>query len=129
MISKIAICTFASLIVTCTLAETPAEIDAQLNKIGAEQIELGGKTKNMASELEHELRSGKHDTPEMKELRNKIKQLEAQIREAELELHRKFAELPEFKEKASMVSTNFARLRELGAERARLLEQRKAQTK
>ncbi len=107
-------------------AETLEEINAKLTTLGAEQIQLAGDTKDIKEALERAFRSQKHDTPEMKKIREEIDALQRQIYAAQAELRRKFEELPEFRDQVATVQTNSVRLRALGNERARLFQAREA---
>ena len=120
----------AAVTVALTLgAETLDEINARLTVLGAEQIQLHGDTRDIAEALDREFKSGRHDTPEMKEMRLRIEALRREIEFAEAELRKKFEELPQFRDKAATVSTNYVRLRALAYERGRLLREREAITK
>ena len=105
-------------------AETLEEINAKLTTLGAEQIQLARDTKDIKEALERAFRSQKHDTPEMKKIREEIDALQRQIYAAQAELRRKFEELPEFRDQVATVQTNSVRLRALGNERARLFQAR-----
>ena len=109
-------------------AETLEEINAKLTTLGAEQIQLAGDTKDIKEALERAFRSQKHDTPEMKKIREEIDALQRQIYAAQAELRRKFEELPEFRDQVATVQTNSVRLRALGNERARLFQARERLT-
>ena len=107
-------------------AETLEEINAKLTDLGAEQIQLVGDTQDIKEALDRAFKSGKHDTPEMKQIRKEIDTLQRQIRAAQDELRRKFEELPEFRGQVATVSTNAMRIRALAKERARLQREREA---
>ncbi len=109
-------------------AETLDEINARLSTLGAEQIQLHGDTKDIAEALDRAFQSGKHDTPEMKELRKKIDALKREIAATQRELRKQFDELPEFRDQVSTVSTNKVRLRAMSNERGRLLRERERLT-
>ncbi len=109
-------------------AETLEEINARLTTLGAEQIQLHGDTKDMADALDRAFQSGKHDTPEMKELRKKIDTLRVEIAAIQTELRKKFDELPEFRDQVATVSTNAVRLRAISNERRRLFQERESLT-
>lgn len=119
---------FAIFAITATVVILNAgqleEIEAKLVKVGAEQLQLHGDTRNAAEKLDQEFRSGKYDTEEMKALRQRIEELKEEIRKTNAELRQKFDELPQFKDQVATVNTNFARVRELGIERQRLLQER-----
>ena len=110
-------------------AETLEEINARLTVLGADQIQLHGDTKDIAEALDREFRSARHDTPEMKVLRNRIAEMKREVEAAEAELRRKFEELPQFRDKVATVNTNVVRIRAIAAERNRLLREREAMTK
>ena len=110
-------------------AATLEEINARLTVLGAEQIQLHGDTKDIAEALDREFRSARHDTPEMKALRQRIEDMKNEVAAAEAELRRQFNALPQFRDKAAMVSTNAVRLRAIANERGRLLREREAITK
>lgn len=116
----LALCAFAAL--TATAADSADE--ARLNEIGAEQIRLQNETRGIIETLEHELRSEKYDTPEMKEIRVKIAELKEQLRLAETELRRQFEQAPEVRERAKVKNANLARLHELYDERNAILKKR-----
>ena len=107
-------------------AETLEEINAQLTKLGAEQIQLAGDTKDIKEALDRAFRSKKHDTPEMKEIRREIDALQRQLEAAEAELRKRFEELPQFRNQVETISTNAVRLRALARERDRLYREREA---
>ena len=110
-------------------AATPEEITARLTAIGAEQIQLQGDTKDIAEALDRAFRSGRHDTPEMKELRRKIDALQRELEATQAELRRQFEALPAFSGQVATVSTNAVRLRALADERRRLVREREAASK
>ena len=115
----------ATVSVTLVLgAETLEEINAQLTKLGAEQIQLAEDTKDIKEALDRAFRREKHDTPEMKEIRKEIDALRRQIEAAEAELRKKFEELPQFRDQIATVNTNAVRLRALASERDRLYRER-----
>lgn len=105
-------------------AETLEEVNAKLNAIGAEQIDLGGETKDARDALDRKLRNGTLDTPEMKEIRRQIEILRRSLKSAEDELQAAFEAIPEVKSAMDELSTKTSRQKELQQERARLLKLR-----
>ena len=116
---------FAAAMATAGLgAATVAEINERIGELGAKQIELGDATRDAAKALDNEFASGRHDTPEMKELRGRIEEISRELAAAKAELRAKFDALPQFRERAAAVATNTAALKAMAAERAELLKQR-----
>lgn len=110
------------------MAETLEEVNARLSAIGAEQIDLGDEAKDESAAIERQFRSGKLDTPKMKELRRQIDMLQRTLKATEDELRAAFEEIPEVKEAMEKLGTKTSRLKELQTERGRLLMLRKELT-
>lgn len=110
------------------MAETLEEVNARLSAIGAEQIDLGDEAKDAYEAIERKFRTGRLDTPKMKELRRQIDMLQRTLKATEDELRAAFEEIPEVKEATEKLGAKTARLKELSAERARLLTLRRELT-
>lgn len=129
-------------------AETLAEIAAKLTEIGAEQIELAETAKDEFTGIERKFKTGALDTPEMKETRRRVESLRTSIfvteheqnptndvtvlrfalTAAEAELRKAFLEIPEVKTAMEALTAKDAKMKELKAERDRLVALRQKLT-
>ena len=107
-------------------AQSLEEINAELSKIGAEQIELRSATRDLSEKMQEKMNSGKFDTEEIKALRAKVDALRSQYRDARAELSKQLAALPEFKGDHDIVTNNFAKMNALAMRRRELIQMRNA---
>ena len=105
--------------------ETLKEINEQLTKVGSSMMELHGELSDEAEALEIEFESGKHDTPEMKELRAKSDKLRQELIVVEKDLRGKFNALPQFAERMAKFHARQANSSKLLAERNARMGKRK----
>ena len=123
---KTTIAIFAATFAVLAGAQSLEEINAQLTKIGAEQIELRSATRDLSEKMQEKMNSRKFDTEEIKALREKVDELRAQYRDARAELAKQLAELPEFKDDHAVVTNNIAKMDALALQRQKLIQMRNA---
>ena len=107
-------------------AESLKEINERMTKLGSEMMDLRGEISDEAQALEMEYVSGKHDTPEMKEMRAKSDKLRQELIMLEKDLRGKFNALPEFSERVAKFKVKQANYSKMRRERQALFEKRKA---
>lgn len=106
--------------------ETLKEINERMTRLGAEMMDLRGEISDEAEALEAEYASGKHDTPEMKELRAKSDKLRRELIMIEKDLRGKFNALPEFSGRIAEFNVKQANYAKMRRERLGLSEKRRA---
>lgn len=79
------------------------DINAEINKIGAEMITLGGETRDLRESLDETFASGKFDTPEMKTIRKQIFAQRISLIKDTSTVSAKFKSIPEIAAKYAAV--------------------------
>lgn len=123
---KFAFAAFAAAFAALAGAQSLEEINAQLTKIGAEQIELRSATRDISEKMQEKMSSREFDTEEIKALRAKVDQLRTQYRAARDELAKQLAALPEFRDDHAIVTNNIAKMNALALQRKELIQKRNA---
>lgn len=112
-------------LVSPLFAQSLKEINEQMTKLGSQMMDVRGELSDEAEALEMEYQSGKHDTPEMKELRAKSDKLRKELIMVEKELRGKFNALPAFAERTARFEVKKAQYAKMRRDRQALFEKRK----
>lgn len=109
---------------TAARAGAYEELELEINRVAAQQVELQQVARERAERLAVAAQDPRNSTPEIAALRQKLQALKASLLETEQALQEKLANLPALQAETAQLQADRARIAELGTQRRALQEKR-----